>query len=180
VGFIKLYIDISIFLNSWGEVKQSQFGTSVTNWAITHVCTSPGWQIGMEHLVEWKLAAETKVLRVNLHRCALSTTNSTWLDLGWNPGRHSGKLANNRLSYGTVFLRVPRFWFLLEKSPVAQLLNNFPQFYGTWGFITVFTRVLLGSLSWPSLMQSVSSYPIWAKWVCFRHDMGRPHVADEG
>jgi hypothetical protein len=32
----------------------------------------------------------------------LSTTNPTWPDLGSNPGRCGGKLATNRLSYGTA------------------------------------------------------------------------------
>jgi hypothetical protein len=38
----------------------------------------------------------------------------------------------------------PWNWVLLELSPVAQLLKNFPIFYGTRRFITVFTRVLTG------------------------------------
>jgi hypothetical protein len=36
---------------------------------------------------------------------------------------------------------------LLEKPPIVQLLKNFPAFYGTWRFITVFTRALHWSLS---------------------------------
>jgi hypothetical protein len=32
----------------------------------------------------------------------LSTTNPTWLDPGSNPGRHDGKPATNRLSYGAA------------------------------------------------------------------------------
>jgi hypothetical protein len=39
-------------------------------------------------------------------------------------------------------------WALLEKPPVVQLLKNFPAFYGTRRFITVFTRALHWSLSW--------------------------------
>jgi hypothetical protein len=31
---------------------------------------------------------------------SLCTTNFTWLDLGWNPGCHDGKLATNLLIYG--------------------------------------------------------------------------------
>jgi hypothetical protein len=31
---------------------------------------------------------------------------------------------------------------LLEKPPIVQLLKNFPAFYGTRKFITVFTRAL--------------------------------------
>jgi hypothetical protein len=32
----------------------------------------------------------------------LSTANPTWLDLGLNPGRRSGKPVTNRLSYGAA------------------------------------------------------------------------------
>jgi hypothetical protein len=33
-------------------------------------------------------------------------------------------------------------WALLEKPPIVQLLKNFPAFYGTRRFITVFTKAL--------------------------------------
>jgi hypothetical protein len=33
-------------------------------------------------------------------------------------------------------------WALLEKPQIVQLLENFPEFYGTRRFITVFTRAL--------------------------------------
>jgi hypothetical protein len=33
-------------------------------------------------------------------------------------------------------------WALLEKRSIVQLLKNFPAFYGTWRFITVFIRAL--------------------------------------
>jgi hypothetical protein len=35
----------------------------------------------------------------------------------------------------------------LEKPPVVQVLENFPEFYGTRTFITMFTRALHFSLS---------------------------------
>jgi hypothetical protein len=35
-----------------------------------------------------------------------------------------------------------RSWALLEKPPIMQPLKNFPAFYGTRRFITVFTRAL--------------------------------------
>jgi hypothetical protein len=49
---------------------------------------------------------------------------------------------------------------ILEKPPVAQLLNNFPTFYGTRRFITVFARALHWSLSWARSIQSIPSHPI--------------------
>jgi hypothetical protein len=44
--------------------------------------------------------------------------------------------------------------------PVAQLLKNFPTFYGTQRFITVFTRALHWSLSWTKSIQSIPPHPI--------------------
>jgi hypothetical protein len=46
-------------------------------------------------------------------------------------------------------------WALLEKPPIVQSLKNFPAFYGTRRFITVFTRALHWSLSWARSIQSI-------------------------
>jgi hypothetical protein len=48
-------------------------------------------------------------------------------------------------------------WALLEKLLVIQLLKNFPTFYGTLRFITVFTRALHWSLFWASSIQATLS-----------------------
>jgi hypothetical protein len=53
-----------------------------------------------------------------------------------------------------------RHWDLLEKLLIVQLLKNFPAFYGARKFITMFTRALHWSLSWPRSIQSISSHPI--------------------
>jgi hypothetical protein len=42
----------------------------------------------------------------------------------------------------------------------VQLLENFPAFYGTRRFITVFTRVLHWSLSWARSIRSIPSHLI--------------------
>jgi hypothetical protein len=57
----------------------------------------------VEQLVELRLAGET------CPSATLSTTNPTWPDPGSNPARHGGKLATNRLNYGTVAKGVPGF-----------------------------------------------------------------------
>jgi hypothetical protein len=44
-------------------------------------------------------------------------------------------------------LTYSRSWVLLEKPVIAQLFKNFPAFYGTRRFNTVFTRALHWSLS---------------------------------
>jgi hypothetical protein len=49
-------------------------------------------------------------------------------------------------------------WALLQKSPIVQLLKNFPAFYGTRRFITVFTRAFHWSLSWARSIQFIPSY----------------------
>jgi hypothetical protein len=48
------------------------------------------------------MAGETEVLGQNLPQCHLASTNLTRTNLGWNPGRRGGKVAVNRLSYGTA------------------------------------------------------------------------------
>jgi hypothetical protein len=50
-------------------------------------------------------------------------------------------------------------WALLEKPPVVPLLKNFPAYYGTRRFITVFIRALHCSLSWARAIQSIPSRP---------------------
>jgi hypothetical protein len=74
-----------------------------------------------------------------------------------NPGRPVRSPSLHRLSYLLTYLQS---WALLEKPPIVQLLKNFPVFYGTRKFITVFTRVLQWPLSWTRLIQSIPPYPI--------------------
>jgi hypothetical protein len=57
----------------------------------------------------------------------------------------------------------PWGWVLLEKPPVAQLLENFPTFYGTRRFITVFTRTLHWDLFWARSIQSIPSHLNFSK-----------------
>jgi NAD(P)-dependent dehydrogenase (short-subunit alcohol dehydrogenase family) len=47
--------------------------------------------------------------------------------------------------------------------PIMQLLKNFPAFYGTWNFITVFTRAHHWSLSWARSIQSIQQEEIILK-----------------
>jgi hypothetical protein len=54
----------------------------------------------------------------------------------------------------------PWSWALLEKPPVVQLPKNFPAFYATRRFITVFARTLRQSLAWARSIQSIPPHPI--------------------
>jgi hypothetical protein len=56
-------------------------------------------------------------------------------------------------------------WALLEKAPMVQLLTNYPAFYETRRFITVFTRALHWSLLWASSIQSIPHRPVSLKSV---------------
>jgi hypothetical protein len=49
-------------------------------------------------------------------------------------------------------------WALLQRPPFVQPLKD--SFYGTWRFITAFTRVLHWSLSWARSVQSIQPHPI--------------------
>jgi hypothetical protein len=44
-------------------------------------------------------------------------------------------------------------------TPVPQLLKNFPKFYGSRRFITIFTRALHWPLSWAWWIQSIPPHP---------------------
>jgi hypothetical protein len=49
-----------------------------------------------------KIGRGNKYSEKTFRSAILSTTNSTWLDPGLNPGRRGGKPATNRLSYGAA------------------------------------------------------------------------------
>jgi hypothetical protein len=49
--------------------------------------------------------------------------------------------------YTDVTWMLPCSWALLDKLPIVQLLKNFPAFYGTRRFNTVFARALHRSIS---------------------------------
>jgi hypothetical protein len=51
-------------------------------------------------------------------------------------------------------------WDFLDKLPIVQLLKNFPAFYGTQRFITMFTRALYWSLSSARSIQYIPSHSI--------------------
>jgi hypothetical protein len=59
--------------------------------------------VRMEKLVEWMvLVGETEVLGENLPQRHFVHHKYHLLDPGVNPGRHSGKPATNRFSYGAT------------------------------------------------------------------------------
>jgi hypothetical protein len=63
-------------------------------------------------------------------------------------GIHTFRISSTMVSHS-------RSWALLEKPLIVQLLKDFPEFYGTWRFITVFTKALHWSLLWATSIQSI-------------------------
>jgi hypothetical protein len=53
-----------------------------------------------------------------------------------------------------------RRWALPEKLAIVQPIKNFPAFYGTRKYITVFTRALHWSLSWARSIQAIPPHPL--------------------
>jgi len=54
---------------------------------------------------------------------------------------------------------------LLEKIIVTHPFKKFPALFGTWRFITVFTRVHHWSLSWARWIQSTPSHPLSLRFI---------------
>jgi hypothetical protein len=69
-------------------------------------CTAPddrwGWLWSNWWNVDWQ--GKPKYSEKTCSSATLSTTNPTWPDPGANPGRHGGKPATNRLSYGAALV----------------------------------------------------------------------------
>jgi hypothetical protein len=72
-------------------------------------------------------------LEKNCPSVTLSTTNPTWPDPGSNPGRHGGKPATNRLSYGMAKNNI-NFVFILQKYKMIM----------AWSFTSLYLWQTLG------------------------------------
>jgi hypothetical protein len=78
------------------------------------------------------------------------------------PERHSNPWSQSLYIMRSSFIRLtPWSLALPERPPVAKPLKNFPIYYGTQRFITVFTRALHWSLSRARSIQSIPS-PTWS------------------
>jgi len=62
-------------------------------------------------------------------------------------------------------LLTPRSRVLLEKLIITQIAEKFHTFYGTQGFINVFTKACHWSLSWARQSQSTPSYSIFLRFI---------------
>jgi hypothetical protein len=89
-----------VFFVSWGGVRLSPLGTSATNWPIVPAPDDRWWEWNSWWNENWQ--GKPKYLENTFPSATLSTTNPTWPDLGWNPGRRGEKPATSRLSYGTA------------------------------------------------------------------------------
>jgi hypothetical protein len=98
-------------------VHLGPLGTSPTEWPILPApgdCDDGefgGMKIGM---------GKPKYSEKTCPSATLSTTNSTWLEPGSNPGRRGGKSATNRLIYGTAL----RLLFTLVHTMLTLLAIN--------------------------------------------------------
>jgi hypothetical protein len=104
-----------------------------------------------------------------IHVSTGNAGTSVWLNIQYNYNykcriltatyESSGRKRGNK-SLNSILLTYSRSWGLLEEPPIVQPLKNFPTFYGTRRFNTVFTRALLWSLSWVTWIQSTPSHPL--------------------
>jgi hypothetical protein len=66
-----------------------------------------------------------------------------------------------RVAKLTNFMELSLSW----EAPIVQPLKNFPVFYGTRRFITIFTRAHQWSLSWPRSIQSIPPHLISRRFI---------------
>ena len=64
-----------------------------------------------------------------------------------------------------TYLLIPCSRSLIEKLTCSQIVKKFPAFYGTWNFITAFTSARQLSISWASLIQSMSPHPTFWRYI---------------
>jgi hypothetical protein len=93
---------------SWGEVRLSPLGTSATNSLIIPPSDNRLWMWSSRWNEKWW--KKQKYSEKTCPNATLSTTNPTWPDLGWNPGRRDRKPVTNRLSYGTTMFHITLNW----------------------------------------------------------------------
>jgi hypothetical protein len=95
------WLDILTKLTFFFKLPGSDFGYCGHNWPIVPTPDDRWWWLWRNWWYEdWR--GKPKYSEKTCPSATLSTTNPTWLDLGFNHGRRGGKPATNRLSYGTA------------------------------------------------------------------------------
>jgi hypothetical protein len=89
--------------------------------------------------------------------CNPDTHSTTFSGMTDGTERQASTATNKQTIKVTNQIHVSVF---LWKPPVALLLKNFPTFYGTRSFTTVFTKVRRCFISWARRIQSTPSHPI--------------------
>jgi hypothetical protein len=107
------------------------------------------WQKGWGHLEDLEAEVWVKLNDVDI----LSVESESWA--GPSVAVHDPELGYCQHSL-THSLPHSWSWTLLEKLTVVSLFKNFPAFYGTRRFITVFTSALYWSLFWTRSIQSIT------------------------
>jgi hypothetical protein len=88
--------------SGWGETESTWYVGHC--WPIVPAPDERWWLWS-----SWWNEGKPKYSEKTCPSATLSTTNTTWPDLGSNPGRRGGKPATIRLSYGTALY--PRSWY---------------------------------------------------------------------
>jgi hypothetical protein len=174
---MQLLLTTKRHITLWMPVK-----LSATTPASLHGCGGPWWDVSRRalNLMEGILSA--------YYKCALSAITHELNVLGTyflvsvygNRSRNFSARLGFTL-YKEKIRKLPRYfarifflplafcrpqvthswsWALLEKLKIVQPLKNFPAFYRTRRFITVFTRALHWSISWAWSIQSIPFHPI--------------------
>jgi hypothetical protein len=121
--------------------------------------------IWLKHFTEWIKVCFFLLVPLLTRNCVHALTLCPAILTLVQPGASSRHCQRGTFTFrtdGSISFKdtYSRSWALLEKLPIVQPIKNFPAFYGTRRFITVFTRFLHWSLSWVRSIQSIPSHPI--------------------
>jgi hypothetical protein len=135
-------------------------------------CSALRWCLGRTHIQHRITAGHIPDWGKGLHRFLISTKClSSWsLDIRFRTSEYFSV----SLCF-LIYLLTPWSRVLPEKLKRPELLKQFPAFYTTRRFITVFTRVRHLSISWARLIQSMPPHPTSRRsiLISFFHCLGR-------
>jgi hypothetical protein len=132
------------FFISWGGVRPSRVGTSVTNWPFVPV-PDDKWVWSIWWNENWH--GKPKYSRENRPNATLSITNPTWPDLGSNPSSRGRKLSYDT-AMSVLIVQTSAYIKYVSEVMVRSLQSLFLYPYFLYLYITYFSNCGLLFPNW--------------------------------